>query len=100
MLCTVYAMSGRRRQAIPGVGRLRVSENNRYLVGENGTPFFWLGDTAWELFHRLDGEEATRYLEDRAGKGVTVIQAVVLAERGLAQAIQFAETKISSCFTS
>ncbi|WPP53249.1 glycoside hydrolase family 140 protein [Catalinimonas niigatensis] len=59
---------------------LKVSDNKRYLIKEDGTPFFWLGDTAWELFHRLDREEATMYLEDRADKGFTVIQAVVLAE--------------------
>lgn len=60
--------------------RLMVSEDGRRLVYEDGTPFFWLGDTAWELFHRLDREEADFYLEDRARKGFTVIQAVVLAE--------------------
>ena len=38
--------------------RLRVSDNRRYLVYEDGRPFFYLGDTAWELFHRLDREEA------------------------------------------
>ncbi|MEM9833043.1 MAG: glycoside hydrolase family 140 protein [Bacteroidota bacterium] len=59
---------------------LKVSENQRYLTQEDGTPFFWLGDTAWELFHRLDREEATNYLRNRADKGFTVIQAVVLAE--------------------
>jgi hypothetical protein len=60
--------------------RLRVSENQRHLVTAEGAPFFWLGDTAWELFHRLNREEATLYLEDRASKGFTVIQAVALAE--------------------
>ncbi|MBK8504314.1 MAG: glycoside hydrolase family 140 protein [Saprospiraceae bacterium] len=60
---------------------LRVSDNHRYLVNGDGTPFFYLGDTAWELFHRLTIEEAGRYLENRAAKGFTVIQAVVLAER-------------------
>ncbi|NLI00209.1 MAG: DUF4038 domain-containing protein [Chthonomonadales bacterium] len=60
--------------------RLRVSPNGRYLVREDGKPFFWLADTAWELFHRLTLKEASRYLEDRAGKGFTVIQAVALAE--------------------
>lgn len=60
--------------------RLKVSENKRFLVTEKGAPFFWLGDTAWELFHRLTREEATQYLEDRAAKGCTVIQAVALAE--------------------
>lgn len=61
-------------------GPLRVSENARFLVHRDGAPFFWLGDTAWELFHRLNREEADRYLRDRAEKGFTVIQAVALAE--------------------
>ncbi|MCU0962943.1 MAG: glycoside hydrolase family 140 protein [Pirellulaceae bacterium] len=60
--------------------RLKVSDNGRFLVREDGSPFFWLGDTAWELFHRLDREEADRYLADRAAKGFTVVQAVALAE--------------------
>jgi hypothetical protein len=59
---------------------LRVSAEQRYLVDDQGRPFFYLGDTAWELFHRLNREEARRYLEDRARKGFTVIQAVALAE--------------------
>jgi len=60
--------------------KLKVSDNRRFLVTESGQPFFWLADTAWELFHRLNREEAIRYLEDRAAKGFTVIQAVALAE--------------------
>ena len=59
---------------------LTVSRNHRYLVDEKGSAFFWLGDTAWELFHRLNREEADHYLETRAAQGFTVIQAVVLAE--------------------
>jgi len=59
---------------------LSVSPDQRYLVYPDGQPFFYLGDTAWELFHRLDRKDADRYLEDRAEKGFTVIQAVVLAE--------------------
>jgi hypothetical protein len=60
--------------------QLRVSDNNRYLQTADGKPFFWLGDTAWELFHRLSREEAEKYLKNRAEKGFTVIQAVALAE--------------------
>ena len=63
-----------------GTPPLKVSENHRFLVKEDGAPFFYLGDTAWELFHRLNREEADRYLENRAKKGFTVIQAVALAE--------------------
>ncbi len=60
--------------------RLRVSDNHHFLVTADGALFFYLGDTAWELFHRLNREEAEFYLKDRAGKGFTVIQAVALAE--------------------
>jgi len=60
--------------------RLKVSDNRHFLVKDDGSPFFYLGDTAWELFHRLKREEADRYLADRAAKRFTVIQAVVLAE--------------------
>ncbi|MBN2174112.1 MAG: glycoside hydrolase family 140 protein [Bacteroidales bacterium] len=59
---------------------LKVSDNHRYLVKKDNSPFLWLGDTAWELFHKLNREEATEYLENRAKKGFSVIQAVVLAE--------------------
>jgi len=62
-------------------GPLKVSENQRFLVFSDGKPFFWLGDTAWELFHRLDREEIKMYFEDRQAKGFTVIQAVILAEQ-------------------
>lgn len=61
-------------------GQLKVSANHHYLEFTDGTPFFYLGDTAWELFHRLNREEATKYLENRSSKGFTVIQAVVLSE--------------------
>src|SRR5690554_6823080 len=61
--------------------QLKVSSDQRYLQTTKGKPFLWLGDTAWELFHRLSREEANLYLEDRARKGFNIIQAVVLAER-------------------
>src|SRR5436190_13794254 len=67
-------------QMLPAAPRLKVSENKRFLVTEDGKPFFWLGDTAWELFHRLNREEADLYLKTRAEQGFTVIQSVALAE--------------------
>lgn len=60
--------------------RLKVSQNRRFLVTADDKPFFYLGDTAWELFHRLDRQQAEKYLQNRASKRFTVIQAVVLAE--------------------
>lgn len=61
--------------------RLKVSADGRGFVDQDGKPFFYLGDTAWLLFQRLARDEVDDYLEDRAGKGFTVIQAYVL--RGL-----------------
>lgn len=66
--------------------KLKISTNGRHIITESGAPFFYLGDTAWELFHRLNREEAITYLDDRQAKGFTVIQAVALAElAGLTQ---------------
>lgn len=56
-----------------------ISPNKRFLL-KDGKPFFWLGDTGWELFHRLAREEADQYLKRRSEQGFTVIQAVALAE--------------------
>lgn len=59
---------------------IEVAEDSRHFQRPDGTPFFYLGDTAWALFHRLNREEADRYLADRAAKDFTVIQAVALSE--------------------
>jgi hypothetical protein len=61
-------------------GALRVHAAGRHLEHANGVPFFWLADTAWELFHRTTRQEAKQYLNMRRGQGFTVIQAVALAE--------------------
>ncbi len=60
--------------------RLQVSANQRMLTTVDGKPFFWLADTAWELFHRLTREEAKHYFATRQRQRFTVIQAVALAE--------------------
>jgi hypothetical protein len=57
---------------------LRVSDNKRFLVTESGEPFFWLGDTGWLLFTKLNREEAETYFKDRHQKGFNVIQVMVL----------------------
>ncbi len=59
---------------------LRVSDNHRFLVTQDGKPFFWLGDTTWELFHRLNREQAEQLLDNRAKNGFNVVQAVAIAE--------------------
>lgn len=52
---------------------LKVSPNGRFLVQDNGEPFLWPGDTAWEMFYRLDQKEIEHCLHNRTGKGLTLI---------------------------
>lgn len=59
---------------------LSVSANGHYFVTPDGQPFFWLGDTAWELIHSATPDEQAWYLMTRARQGYTLIQTVVLAE--------------------
>ena len=80
LLAAATLVCGLPCKSIAATPRLKVSDNQRFLVYEDGRPFFYLGDTGWELFHRLNRAEADRYLEDRAKKGFTVIQAVAIAE--------------------
>jgi Protein of unknown function (DUF4038) len=66
---------------------LRVHPNQRFLATADGHPFFWLGDTAWELFHRLTRPEISHYLQTRTKQGFNLIQAVLLPElHGLTEA--------------
>jgi hypothetical protein len=60
------------------------SANGRHLVHhvQPDTPYFHLGDTAWELLHRLDKAEAESFLRNRASKGFTGIMVTLLAEHG------------------
>lgn len=67
-------------QDVNKLGRISVTADGRYLQYRDGALFFWLGDTAWELFHRLNWNEIEQYLENRRQKGFNVIQAVALAE--------------------
>jgi hypothetical protein len=55
-------------------GFLKVSDNRRYLAFGDGTPFLWMGDTAWAVPHKSSDEEWETYLSDRAAKHFTLIQ--------------------------
>ena len=63
-----------------------ISQNRRGFSDAQGNPWFWLGDTAWELFHRLTLQEASDYLQNRRKLGFNIIQAVAVPElAGLSQ---------------
>lgn len=57
---------------------LKVSDNQRFLQYEDGTPFFWLGDTGWLLPEHLSREEADGYLARAAEAGFNVVQVQVI----------------------
>jgi hypothetical protein len=60
-----------------------VSENGRFLVREDGTPFFWLGDSAQLLLYRLSREDVNVYLQHRASLGFTVIETQIVSFLGI-----------------
>jgi hypothetical protein len=60
--------------------RIQVHADGHSLETDDGRPFFWMGDTAWELIHHTTREEASYYLHTRGRQGFTVIQTVVLSE--------------------
>jgi hypothetical protein len=59
-------------------GKLTVSDNGRYLCYEDGTPFFWLGDTGWLLGINLNREEAEHYMNTRRDQGFNVVQMMLM----------------------
>jgi hypothetical protein len=60
------------------VGPVRLSDNKRSFVDEHGQPFLFLGDTAWELGHRLTHAEAEYYFRARRDQGFTVLMVLAL----------------------
>jgi hypothetical protein len=63
--------------------RLEVAANGRFLTRE-GSPFFWLADTAWALFEKAarrsaaDQPSVDVYFRARAAQGFTVVQAAII----------------------
>lgn len=57
-------------------GAIRLSANERYFVQSDNSPFFWLGDTAWNGPLKADATGWNTYLKDRAAKGFNVIKFV------------------------
>ena len=45
-------------------GDLCVSPNGRFLQHTDGTPFLYLGDTAWELIYRLNEPEGSEVIPE------------------------------------
>ncbi|HVG96433.1 MAG TPA: glycoside hydrolase family 140 protein [Chloroflexota bacterium] len=59
---------------------MRVSDNRRYLVDDDGSPFFYLADTSWALFQSVSLAEAEHYLRVRRDQGFTVVMPVLVRD--------------------
>lgn len=55
-------------------GPLRLAENRRHLAHADGTPFFWLADTAWNGPLLSTDEEWNHYLAERSRQKFTAVQ--------------------------
>ena len=58
--------------------QLKISENGHYFQTEKGKPFFWLGDTGWLTFNKLNRAEIKQYFKDRKEKEYNVIQIMTI----------------------
>ncbi len=57
---------------------IKVSDNDRYFVDQEGKPVFWLGTTQWQLFREYKIEEARTILEKTADKGFAFAQVMLM----------------------
>ena len=57
----------------------------RHFAWQDGTPFWWLGDTAWALYTNSEKEQhdraaVFRYLDVRARQGFNVVHSMLISE--------------------
>jgi len=58
-------------------GPISVSPGGRYFLDGSGDPFFWLGDTQWELVRLPPLDDVAAILEDRRSRGFSVLQVML-----------------------
>ncbi len=56
---------------------LKISENKRYFVTQQGKPYLYHADTGWGIFTKLTTKEAVEYLSFRKSQGFNTIQAMI-----------------------
>lgn len=72
--CVLLSIKSQQTDVLP---ELKISSNHRFFQA-GGKPFFWMGDTGWLFFSKLNREDAEKYLETRRKQGFNVIQVMVL----------------------
>lgn len=72
--CLLFSFKSDNGSSLPII---KIAQNHRFFITDNN-PFFWLGDTGWLLFTKLNRNEAEKYLDTRSKQGFNVIQCMVL----------------------
>lgn len=76
---TINAQDKSKKPELPwDNGKLKVSDNKRFLQHENGKPFFWLGETAWLLPSRSNRDEVDYFMSVTRKNGYNVVQVSTL----------------------
>jgi hypothetical protein len=66
------------RKPVSEITPIAVSDDGRYFVRTDGEPFFWLGDTQWELFRLFTLAEVSDILDSRHRLGFTCLQIMLV----------------------
>ena len=75
---------------------LKASSNGRYLVDQNNTPVFLVGDAPQAAFAVLDETQWTFYLADRQARGVNTLLVAALCS----QAVSIKGAELEGCKSS
>ena len=78
MICSIFCEISFSGPLFP----LKISSDKRFFADMNGVPFYWLGDTQWDIFRDFKIPDAEAVLDDRAKRGFTVIQTMILGVGG------------------
>ena len=74
MIILISLKSFSQRPAFP----LHPSQNGRYLVDSNNTPFFYQAETPWLIFVNLNEKDMGELMDIRIKHGFNVIQTMAL----------------------
>ena len=55
-------------------GAIEISKDQRYFTHQDGTPFFWLGESAWCTVQQSDEAGWEIYLSNRSALGFSAVQ--------------------------
>ena len=80
--CVVFVLGVLAAELHASVGPIGVSQNGRYFVDPLDEPFFWLGDTQWDLFLKYSDQDAASICEKRKSQGFSVLQIMILGVGG------------------